>query len=390
MKNDSSIGSTQEITRFVGSLSSLPIHPIHSFSLLVNGEAAYPSMLEAIERSRKSVFISVYQFDNDSVGMRFVDALSSAVERGVQVRVLLDSLGTCLHWPRIKSSMTACGIQVATFNSVLSLQRLQHVNTCYHRKIMVVDHEFGFTGGMNIRRAHMVSEKSFIPLQDVHFRVEGPIVEHLQATFVKDWASVTGERIRDLACVSLHDGGDTGMWGRGIPSGPRQMVSTISTLILGAISRARRSVKIVSPYFVPDRVVSSMLAIAALRGVEVSIISPLENIPLVRWAATPIFRELLEEGCRIFLAPPPFDHSKILVVDDEWALIGSSNWDQRSFYLNIEFDLECWGRNAICPLIKLIEAKRATACAVSARDFNEHLSSNWIRETAARFLSPLL
>jgi cardiolipin synthase A/B len=388
--DDSTLGSARELTRFVGELSSLPVHPVHSFEILVNGEAAYPSMLEAIKRARKAIFVSVYQFDNDSVGKRFANAMSAAVERGVEVRVLLDSLGTCLHWPRIKSTLISQGIQVATFNSVSSFRRLRQLNTCYHRKIIVIDHSIGFTGGMNIRKAHMVSEPSFIPLQDVHFRLEGPVIEHLQAAFVMDWESATGERVRAAPCVFRQDIADVDIWARGIPSGPRQRVGTISALILGALSIARRSIHIVSPYFVPDKKVSSMLVAAALRGVEVSIVSPSENIPFVSWAAMPIFEELLEGGCRVFLAPPPFDHSKILVIDEEWALIGSSNWDQRSFYLNMEFDLECWGKRAVRPLVELIDSKKRISFALSVEELRSRFSSGWVQRLAARLLAPLL
>lgn len=388
--DDSTLGSAQEITRFIGNISSLPLRPVRSFEMLVNGETTYPSMLEAIEQARESVFISVYQFDNDSVGKRFAKAMSAAVGRGVEVKVLLDSLGTCLHWPRIKSALISHGVQVATFNSVSSLRRLRQLNNCYHRKIMVVDHSIGFTGGMNIRQAHMVSEPSFIPLQDVHFRLGGPIVDHLLAAFVMDWESVTGERVRTDSCVFHQDMEDVDMWARGIPSGPGQRVGTISTLILGALSMARRSIRIVSPYFIPDKKVSSMLVSSALRGVEVSIVSPLENVPFVRWASMPIFRELLEGGCRVFLAHPPFDHSKLLVVDEEWALIGSSNWDQRSFYLNMEFDLECWGKRTVHPLVELIDSKKRESSALSVEEIRRKFSSGWIQGAAARFLAPLL
>ncbi len=195
---------------------------------------------------------------------------------------------------------------------------------------MVVDGRVGFTGGMNIREGMWRRETPARPLVDTHFRLEGPVVRDLQETFVEDWEFCTGESlIGDKWFPPLADRGDA--VARGIAAGPDLDSDIIRLVLAGAITAAQRSIYIVTPYFLPDASLIEALNVADLRGVDVNIVLPrINNLTLVQWASMAQLWQLLSRGVQIWTSPPPFDHSKLMVVDEAWCMFGSSNWDPRS------------------------------------------------------------
>ncbi len=184
--------------------------------------------------------------------------------------------------------------------------------------------------------------KRFNPGQEMHYRVEGPVVTQLQEVFTGDWHFATDEPIEGDAWFPQLEPAGT-VPARGIASGPDDDYEKLRMTYLGALTCARERVRIVTPYFLPDSALIAALGGAALRGVQVDILLPVRNnLRLVQWAATAMLDQVLEPGCRIWLNAEPFDHTKLLIVDGAWALIGSANWDPRSLELNFEFDLECY------------------------------------------------
>jgi cardiolipin synthase len=357
---------------------------------LLDGDEAYPAMLAAIEAARHSVALASYIFDNDVAGHAFREALVRARDRGVEVRVLIDDVGSRYTRPTMVGELRDAGVTVAAFLPTRVPRLFQYANLRNHRKIMVVDGRVGFTGGMNIRAGHWLARSPDDPVRCVHFRVEGPVVTDMQEAFATDWAFTTGERLAgERWFAPSHDCGPVAA--RGVPDGPDADIDNLPQLLLGALAVATRRVRIVTPYFLPDDGLLRALQVAALRGVEVDIVLPeRSNLPLMDWAMTPQLPWLLEAGCRIHRVPPPFEHSKLCVVDGAWSLIGSTNWDARSLRLNFEYNLECYDRGLAARLDAIIDARIAASRIVDRAEFEGRPLPARLRDGLTRLLSPYL
>jgi cardiolipin synthase len=357
---------------------------------LVNGDMAYPAMLEAIEGARESVALSTYIFDRDESGLSFARALGKAVRRGVEVRVLIDATGTRYSWPPILRALRDEGVPHARFLRTFPPWQLLSLNLRNHRKLLVVDGRVGFTGGMNIRVGHHLSQNPSHPVQDLHFRVEGPVVAHLQEAFADDWFFTRREALRGPAWFPPLESAGT-VIARGIADGPDEGYEKLRWTLLGAIAAARESISILTPYFLPEPAIVSALNVAAMRGVAVHIVLPAKgNLPVAQWASTAHLWQVLIHGCRIWLTPPPFDHSKLFIVDGCWSSVGSTNWDPRSLRLNFEFNLECYDGELAGVLGALFERKRAGGREITLQEINARTIPVRLRDGAARMLTPFL
>ena len=307
---------------------------------LEDGETAYPAMLEAIGQAQTSINLSSYIFDADGIGAEFVRHLKDAAARGVEVRVIIDAMGE--KYSRV-SPFRLLNLSPVHIVRYLPLSDGAHINLRNHRKLLIIDGRLAFTGGMNIRSRHLSTVSSpGTAIRDMHFSVRGPVVNDLQRAFLKDWHFVTGEILDNpLFFPALEPQGSAVV--RCIGDGPDSEFRKIEQIIMGALSCAGRSVLIMTPYFIPERPMVSALITTALRGVDVCIVLPSRNnLPFVHWANRAMQAELLANGVRVFYQPPPFVHSKLLLVDDVWTLIGSANWDPRSLRLNFELDLSVY------------------------------------------------
>ncbi len=367
-----------------------PLLPGNSIELLQNGGEAYPAMLEAIGQAKHTITLLSYIFDNDEAGEVFLHALSAAASRGVQVRVLIDDVGSRYSRPSMVVRLRAAGIPVATFLPTRLPRFARYANLRNHRKILVIDGQLGFTGGMNIRVGHWLEKQPSDPVRCLHFRVQGPVVYELQRAFAVDWAFVTREALdRDPWFPRLGRVGN--IVSRGVPDGPDSDIENILELVLGALSAATHHVRIITPYFLIDDVVLRALQIAAMRGVIVEVVIPdRSNIPVMDWAMTPQFGPLLEKGVRVFRSPPPFDHTKAFTVDGQWCLVGSTNWDARSFLLNFEFNLECYSPELTAQLDALIDARIASARPVTRAELKARSLPVRLRDGIARLGAPYL
>lgn len=375
-----------------GAISPEPLTPGNRVVPLQNGDEAYPAMLEAIDGATRSVALLTYIFDRGKVADRFVEALAQAVRRGVEVRVLIDGVGARYSRPSILADLRARGVTVAEFIPSPFPFAHPYFNLRNHRKVLVVDGMLGFTGGLNIRDACVLAGDAPEPTRDIHFRFTGPVVHHLADVFAFDWRFATGEILDGgVWFPTIHPDPAGDVVARGIPDGPDESYEALLLTLLGALSQARRTVRIVTPYFLPDQTLIDALRVTALRGVDVRIYLPERgNLRLVQWAQQAQLTRILRGGCRVFLTAAPFDHSKLMVVDEEWSLVGSANWDPRSLRLNFEYVVECYSSRLAAALGALITTKEAGARELRRADLLGRPIALRVRDGAAWLMQPYL
>lgn len=380
------------LSRVVSRVVTQPLIPGNRIQALVNGDQTFPAMLAAIDSAKKTISFCTYIFDNDASGREFVSALGRAVKRGVQVRVLVDAAGARYSLPSIMHKLRREKIPCARFlpSSLLAPWRVATINLRNHRKVLVVDGRTGFSGGINIRHGNVLAQTPRHPVQDLHFRFEGPVAVQLQEAFVNDWAFTTGEILEggDWFPEPMESGD---VVARVITDGPDADFEKLRWTLLGALAEAQTSVQIVTPYFLPEIPIITALNLAALRGVRVDIVLPAKsNLPFVHWASRSMWWQVLERGCHLWLTPPPFDHSKLMIVDGHWVLIGSANWDARSLRLNFELNVECYGRDFAREMGKIVEQKLKGAREVTLEEVDTRSVGCKLRDAATRLFAPFL
>lgn len=387
---DAAVQPLGELCELVSRVTNRPLLAGNRIDILHHGDAAYPAMLAAIDGATRSIALCTYIFDHDAAGEAFRAALKRAVARGVQVRVLIDAVGSRYSWPPMARYLRQDRIPVARFGQTLWPWRMPYANLRNHRKILLVDGRVGFTGGMNIRLGHWLAQRPRHPIGDLHFRLGGPILRQLWEPFMQDWWFVTGEALTGDAWA-IDDTPRGSVLARGVPEGPDENIDALHWMFQGALACARRSVYIVTPYFLPDRVLVAALQMAALRGLDVHVVLPKRNnLILVKWASNAHLPRLVQAGVHVHYVNTIFDHSKLMIVDDTWALIGSANWDPRSTRLNFEFNVECYDREFTAQLKGIVAAKLAQARLVAPEELrNQHIAVKF-RDNLARLFSPYL
>ena len=359
---------------------------------LPGGDMAYPAMLRAIESAERSILFTTYIFDHDRAGEQFLEAFAKASARGVEVRVLIDGVGARYSRPRMTRALRRRGVTVAEFLATTLPFPSPYFNLRNHRKILVVDGRIAFTGGMNIREGCLLQLEPppRHPVEDLHFEIEGPVVGQIYEAAAFDWHFATRERL-DAPAWALSTAPAGGVEARAIAVGPDEELGTLELVLHGALSTAQSRVCVVTPYFLPDSVLVAALRLAALRGVRIDIVVPeVNNLLVVQWAATAQLRQVLDDDCAIWLSPPPFDHSKIMVVDHEWSLVGSANWDARSLRLNFEIDVECYDHELAHALEAMVERRIAVSRPLSRADLYARPLPVKLRDGVARLFVPYL
>ncbi len=369
-------------------LTQRPALPGNRITPLHNGDAAYPRMLAAIEAAEQSILLSSYILREDAAGGPILDALIRAHRRRVTVHVLLDGIGSGYFLSPAYRRLRRQGVPAARFMHTSLPWRMPFLNLRSHKKILVVDERIAFTGGLNIGRENLLASHPAAPVRDIHFAIEGPLTAQLVDAFAHDWHWVTGDT-HPLPQPSSGPSHAGGVAARVITSGPDQDLEKIETVTLQAIACARRSILILTPYFLPDNRLMAALSLAALRGVAVDIVVPQRsNHRFIDWGMRAHVDPLLQAGCHIWYNPPPFDHSKLMVVDEGWSLVGSSNWDMRSFRLNFELDVEIYDpamAAALAGIIRQRRGRRLRAAELAQRPFPVRL-----RDAAMRLALPYI
>jgi len=329
----------RELVRIGRIMTGRPLVGGNAVTPLHNGEEAYPDMLAGIASAQRTVWIESYIFDRGEAAAAFAEALGAAQRRGVQVRVLLDGVGTLSWRGRGIARLQAQGVPVAKFLPLRLWPPMLHINLRNHHKLMTVDGAVAWVGGMNISDDHYVA-RSGDAAADVHFRLEGPVAAQLEAVFAENWRFASGETLK-LAPAAVAPRGST--FCRAITDGPNDAVDRLQLVLLAAIANAHRRICIMTPYFIPTPELSGALQSAALRGVAIEIVLPRRSDQW--WADCATRRWLTQLVGRLISVsyrPAPFAHTKLFLMDDYYALVGSANLDPRSMRLNFELVVEVY------------------------------------------------
>lgn len=360
--------------------------------ILIDGDALYPAMLEAIEKARSRVLLASYIFDNDAAGRHFAEALQRACQRGVEVKVIVDGLGEFTSMPRIGRLLRRYNIPFQRFNPVTLLPPSLNINLRSHRKMLIVDGLMAFTGGQNIGSRHMRNAPTRKhSVHDIHFRLSGKVVDELEWAFWQDWHYCTGKH--EEAAFRGHNINvpDAEIWSRVVLDGPNKYMDRLNNLLIGVISTARSRVWLMTPYFLPTMDLIGALTAAHLRGVEVVILLPEENnLKIAHWASRNVLREVLEQEIDVRYQPGPFVHSKLLLVDNIYALIGSANIDPRSLRLNYEIGVELFSERVNQQLSDYFAARSAISKPVTRDEIAGRSLPEKIRDSISWLFSPYL
>jgi len=328
--------------RALGVLLGPPIVAGNKFEALHNGDQIFPPMLEAIRGAEKSITFETYIYWSGDIGRAFASALAERAKAGVPVRVLLDWVGSAKIDDEVLAQMESAGVQVRQFHKP-SWYDFARLNNRTHRKLLVVDGRIGFTGGVGIAPEWTGSAQDAEHWRDSHFKVEGPVVAQMQAVFMDNWIKVSSEVLHgDSYFPELAPVGD----GRAqvFSSSPSGGSESMHLMYLLSIAAATRSIDLASAYFVPDELTIKALVSAMQRGVRVRIITPgpIIDAQTVRAASRASWGPLLEAGAEISEYQPTMYHCKVFVVDQILVSVGSTNFDNRSFRLNDEANLNIY------------------------------------------------
>ena len=381
-----------ELARLAVASTGLAPSTARDVRLLVDGAAKYDALLADIAAATKHVHLEYYIYEPDRTGAALRDALAGRARAGVEVRLLVDAIGSA-RARRFFQPLIDAGGEVAWFHPM----RFGHVwrrpwaNLRTHRKIVVIDGRVAYTGGMNVtdEQDERLGDQAY---RDLHLRLEGEVVRRLQLVFCEDWAYATGSRdfLSSVARDTPPDTGPGPIRAQVLVSGPDSPWEAIHRMHVSAIHAAKRRVWMTTPYFVPGEAAMMALTSAAAAGLDVRLLVPRESdSKLVTLAARSYFGALLLAGVKIYEYGPRMLHSKSLLVDDELVLVGSANFDHRSFRLNFEVSVLFDDPGIAATLATLLEGELANAPRVQ-RGRHRPLLRARLPEALARLLSPLL
>lgn len=343
---------------------------------LQNGLRIFPAMLDAIASAQRAITFETFVYWSGAVGRQFADALAARARAGVRVHVLLDWVGSMKMDEKLLKMMADAGVSVQRYHP-LNLRNLSRMDNRTHRKLLIVDGKVGFTGGVGIADKWDGDAQDLDHWRDSHFRVEGPVVAQMQSVFMDNWIKTTGEVLQGAEYFpALEKAGDKEA--QMFSSSPRGGAESMQLMYLVAITAAANTIDLAESYFAPDALTRQTLIAATARGVKLRIITPGAHIDseTVREASREHWGELLQAGIAIHQYQPTMNHCKIMLIDGLLASVGSTNFDNRSFALNDEANLNVYDRAFVERLTQVFErdlqrCKRVTLEEWQARSWRE-------------------
>ncbi len=379
-----------QFLRTMGVMLGPAILPGNRGETLLNGDQIFPAMLKAIGGARKTISFETYIYWQGTIGKQFADALSERARAGVKVHVLLDWVGSGKIDSAYLKEMEEAGIEVKRYNRP-HWYTFGRLNNRTHRKLLVVDGRIGFTGGVGIADVWSGNAQDRDHWRDTHYRIEGPAVAQMQSAFHDNWVEVTGAVLHGpdyyplLASAGPH-------YAQVFTSSPGGGGESMQLMYLLSIAAAAKNIRLSASYFVPDELSVETFISALKRGVKIQIIlpGPVVDTDVVRRASRAAWGPLLRAGAEIYEYQPTMFHCKVLVVDDVWTSVGSTNFDNRSFSINDEANLNVYDREFARVQIRVFEedlkrSRRITLEEWENRPWTEKLWEN----TVALFSSQL-
>lgn len=358
-----------QFARTMGAILGPAILPGNRVQALVNGVEIFPSMLEAIRSAERSVTFETYIWWSGEVGRQFTEALAERAKAGVRVRVMFDAIGSGRIDDAYVRQMEDAGVRVARYNP-FRWYTLARMNNRTHRKLLVVDGRIGFTGGVGIADPWSGDAGDPEHWRDTHFRVEGPAVAQMQSAFLENWIEVTGEVPHGESYFpKLERAGDHAA--QVFTSAPGAGGENMQLMYLLSIAAATQTIRISAAYFVPDDVEIEALVDALERGVRVQIILPGPHIDaeVVRRASRASWGALLRAGAEIHEYQPTMYHCKVVIVDDLWVSVGSTNFDSRSFSVNDEANLNVLDRGFAEAQVRIFDDDLKSSRRISLQEW---------------------
>lgn len=353
---------------------------------LLNGDRIFPAMLEAIRAARHSITFESYIYWSGAVGQEFADALAERARVGVEVHVLLDWVGSEKMDSKLRNEMEAAGVEIRKFHEP-RWYNLARMNNRTHRKVLVIDGRIGFTGGVGISDLWSGHAQDPQHWRETHFRVEGPVVAQMQAVFLDNWVKATGAVLHgDAYFPALAPAGKSAA--QMFSSSPSGGSESMQLMYLLSIVAARRTINLSSAYFVPDELTLRALSEAARRGVRIRIITAGVHTDAitVRRASRALWGQLLRAGIDIYEYRPTMYHCKVMIVDDLWVSVGSTNFDNRSFRLNDEANLNVLDAGFARRQTGIFEQDLAKSRRVTLQEWQDRPWSEKLWENAAALL----
>jgi cardiolipin synthase A/B len=358
--------------------------------ILKNGVQIFPSMLAAIRNARRTINLEFYIYWDGEIGRTFTEALAERARAGVKVNVILDAVGSATMSHDLIEFLQRNGVNIEWYHP-LRWYTLSRVNHRTHRKVLVVDGEIGFTGGVGIADEWMGDADSRDHWRETVVRVEGPVVTQMQFAFMDNWIKSRGELLTGLDYFPQLEPRGTCL-SQVLKSSPSEGSSAVKLMYIVSIVSAKKSIYISSAYFVPDRDTIRAFEGAVRRGVDVRVIVPgeLVDVPIVRQASRFHYSQLLKRGIRLFEYQPTMMHAKTMVVDGIWATIGSSNFDDRSFRLNDEVNVNVYDEGIAAQMEQMFFEDLARSEEVTSPRWIRRPWFDRIKERVAGWLKPQL
>jgi len=358
--------------------------------ILRNGVQIFPSMLGAIRSAKKTINLEFYIYWDGEIGREFAETLAGRARAGVKVNVVLDSVGSAAISSDITDFMERNGISIEWYHP-LRWYTLARFNHRTHRKLLIVDGEIGFTGGIGIADVWQGDADREDHWRETVVRVEGPVVTQMQFAFMDNWIKSRGELLTGLDYFPKLDARGTCMT-QVLKSSPSEGSSAVKLMFIVSIVSAQKSIYINSAYFVPDADTIRALEGAVRRGVDVRVIVPGEftDVPIVRHAGRLFYSQLMRRGIRIFEYQPTMMHAKTMVVDGIWTSVGSSNFDDRSFRLNDEVNVNVYDESIAAKMEQMFFEDLARSEEVTPRRWLKRPWLDRLKERVAGWLRPQL
>ncbi|HEX4764129.1 MAG TPA: cardiolipin synthase [Usitatibacter sp.] len=374
--------SDPQFLRSMGVLLGPPLAPGNRVDTLLNGDEIFPAMLKAIREARRTIDFETYIYWSGTVGKEFADALSERAKAGVKVHILVDWVGSQKMDEDLLQGMANAGVEIRKYHA-LHWFTLDRLNNRTHRKILVADGRVGFTGGVGIADEWTGHAQDKDHWRDTHFRVEGPAVAQMQAAFNDNWVKVSGKVLDgDDYFPPQQPAGD--LLAQMFSSSPDGGADSMHLMYLLSVAAATKTIDLSMAYFVPDDLALDALHAALKRGVRVRIImpGPITDASVVRHASRALWGEILAAGALIYEYQPTMYHCKVLVVDGLWVSVGSTNFDNRSFRLNDEANLNVYDRDFAARQTADFEADLARSRRIT---LDEWSSRPWTEKAKERF-----